>query len=342
MWNAKSYAKCLEMRNLQENLQRRRSIQWQDCLLSLRYDRTPMHPGSTLVLQLHGEGITKPGYFECMHAINCVCRSYLVTSEAERCNALLMLEQTSKIDAVIDGAALHLKLVESCSSLQQRLELLALRMHSSFLLAEICRPFLYYSSEEARSDDVRYSLNQRGLYGMMDTVKAYIDMAGLSLLPLRSWSLTHEALTCACVLTLFRSFRSMQTVQSGIRKLYLLLEDELASEGDQAEGKWSLHQGVRLLRRLQNSQSENSSGGGNVDSARPSGLPVSTTDHVAGPPIGPQYDAVDSNTSVFFDQNGAFADDVWPESSLTGPEMSLSSLFDFSTNMFTHPEYSAS
>ncbi len=274
-----------------------------------------------------------------MHAIVDTCRAYLLLPEAERCSAPLMLQQTRNVDRIMERAAPRLRCVDNCSSLQQRLELLALRMHSSFLLAEICRPFLLGNSADPRLHDHSYGLDQRGLSSMMDTVEAYLDMLGLSLLPLRNWSLTHEALTCACVLTVCRSSRSMQSVQSLLGRVYKLLEAELADGGDQLQGKWGLQQGTRLLRLLHTSQSEMKRRGSAEDGGVYPAYATAATDQMPRGTTQPQYNiGGDGPPSSHFEYTDGLIGDFGAGIDLTGYDQSLSSIFDFSTNMFNYPD----
>ena len=188
-------------------------------------------------------------YFDCMRNINIITHAFLFRSGTDRLNSVLAMQQARDIDAIITDAAPHLRSPDSCSSLQQRLEFFALQMHSSFLLAEMCRPFL---GDEPNPDGDRHNLGQRCLQSMTSTLQAYLDMARLSILPLRSWSLTHEALSCACVLSLLKSSQDDESTQSLLEKTYRLLESELANgEDEHDQSGWAFHrQGVKLLQLL--------------------------------------------------------------------------------------------
>lgn len=109
-----------------------------------------------------------------------------------------------------------------------RLENLALRIHSSFLRAEICRPYLAIMSNNGEnSDDESTWLHNTCTQSMEDVVKAYLEMAKMSILPMRSWSLIHEALTCSCVLALLQSTLNDSLVDGSLDKMRQLLEGEL-------------------------------------------------------------------------------------------------------------------
>ncbi|KAK3117436.1 hypothetical protein LTR53_001201 [Teratosphaeriaceae sp. CCFEE 6253] len=161
---------------------------------------------------------------------------------------------------------------------------------------------------------------------MMDTVEAYLDMSGLSLLPLRNWSLTHEALTCA-------SSRSMQSVQSLLGRVYKLLEAELADGGDQLQGKWSLQQGTRLLRLLHTSQSEMRRRGSAEDNGVYPAYATAATDQMPSGTTQPQYNiGGDGPPTSHFEHTDGLIGDFGAGIDLTGYDQSLSSIFDFSTN----------
>ena len=156
------------------------------------------------------------------------------------------------IDYVLKSTAHHLWSEKNCSSLQQRLEFHALRMHSSFLLAETCRPFLRYDILRQQEQAPDQTLHDRGVRSMREVVQTYIDTSKISILPLRSWSLTHEALSCACVLAMFSATHVTSDTPLLLRAVYKLLQSELDSEGDSPNHQsWALSRGLQLLKFLQ-------------------------------------------------------------------------------------------
>ena len=86
------------------------------------------------------------------------------------------------------------------------------------------------------------------------TVEAYLEMSHLSIVPLRSWSLTYEAFTAVCVLTLLELRHASETIDSLLRKFQLLLERELASEKAHEAATYSmLRRGRKLFKLLESS-----------------------------------------------------------------------------------------
>lgn len=225
------------------------AILWQDSLLSLRFDRLPMRPNgvnTSFSPTLHH--LQDTSYSQSMHCLNSLSLSVLSTPEQERVQQTNVTSQVERVDQILERSAPHLQNEKSCTTLQQRLECLALRMHASFLRAELCRPFLAQATVDGKS----VTLRKRCLQSIQDTVQAYLNMAKISILPLRSWSLTHEALSCACVLALLKSSSADSIAPNILDKMLQLLEEVLRSDGDHTKigmGR-TFYRGVRLLKFL--------------------------------------------------------------------------------------------
>lgn len=87
---------------------------------------------------------------------------------------------------------------------------------------------------------------------MKDVVQAYLEMTKMSILPLRSWSLIHEALTCSCVLALVQAPPTGSLVDSHLNKMQHLLEGDLqlGISESQPDPVGFISRGVRLLKLL--------------------------------------------------------------------------------------------
>jgi hypothetical protein len=192
--------------------------------------------------------ILASSYTDAMHVLNTILYDYLSEPEASRFAVDNVRKGIHALDLLEESCALRLKSVAHCSNLQQTLQYYALRMHLAFFNAEICRPYLFAARQGASGDDA-IALGERAIERMRTTVEAYLDMSRLTILPLRSWSLIHEALSCACVLALLRATRNDHSVQILLDKVTSLLESELELAGPAPQnGNWTIHRALRLLK----------------------------------------------------------------------------------------------
>lgn len=92
---------------------------------------------------------------------------------------------------------------------------------------------------------------------MEDVVQAYLEMSKISILPLRSWSLIHEALTCACVLALLQTTPA-GSLDTPLSKMQQLLEKELQSNTSESRlgTVGFVSRGLRLLTFLRENGAE--------------------------------------------------------------------------------------
>ena len=225
-------------------------------MLSLRFDRKPLSTGTAPGNFPHAYTTT---YLDSMHRVCAITLEWLSLSKEERCSPISAFKRTESVDVVRSGTSLHLQSEEHCSTLQHRLELYAWTMHSSFLLAEICRPFLRHNTLElnthtrGQSQEIRASLNDRCANSLAKVVQAYVDMSKISIIPFRSWSLIHEALSCACVLAMLPVAFANSNTQPLLLNFRQVLESELDyPRSDSSRSRsWAFDRGLQLLKTLQ-------------------------------------------------------------------------------------------
>lgn len=225
-----------------------------------------------------------------------------------------MQRSIGNITAIEDSAADFLKSVDSCTSVMQRLQYFALQMHTSFLTSEMCRPFLVHTRTQPHSiDSISFQLHDIGIARLRRTLEAYMNMAQLSSLPLRSWSLTFEAFTAVCVLTVLELRRFSVDIDDLLSKFQTFLERELANEdeNDAAATYSMLRRGRQLFRLLESSSNHQSGTKTILDSGATSQAPldIQTT---AEPP----------------DEFATFYDNFWATDPFSNPDGTLLSMFD--------------
>ncbi|RFU35778.1 hypothetical protein B7463_g561, partial [Scytalidium lignicola] len=199
-----------------------KAIIWQDCMLSLRYDRPP---ALTDIEDCPDYSSVNQSLVSCLHLQSIIGLSRLRKSDAERLNAVSTFRKIQQVDRIVSNAVPHLQSRDKCSNLQQHLEHLVFKMHTSYFLTEMCCPFFRDDHPLQHEEQLRM-IKQRGRQTLVDTLSAFLALAEISPLTQCSWSLIHQALSSACILALFRT-----TYRVATRKALLLrFVDHLKAE----------------------------------------------------------------------------------------------------------------
>lgn len=178
----------------------------------------------------------------------------------------------------------------------------------------MCRPFLLHTSTHRHSiDTIRLQLHDIGIARLQRTLEAYMSMAQLSTLPLRSWSLTFEAFTAVCILTLLELRLNSTDIDTLLSKFQLFLEREMADEeSNEAAATYSmLRRGGQLFRLLESS------------SNRQQGIKDVLNSQATGQP------SLDSQMHTEpYNEFGDFYDKFWAADPFGAPDGTLLSMFD--------------
>jgi hypothetical protein len=94
----------------------------------------------------------------------------------------------------------RLRTKESCKTVQDWLQHYGIRLHTSFVVSVLCRPAL------RRGESIGMDLAQKALLAekckqnLAETVRMYLKMHSLSVIPTRSWAFTFHGLSSAVLL----------------------------------------------------------------------------------------------------------------------------------------------
>jgi hypothetical protein len=94
----------------------------------------------------------------------------------------------------------RLRTKESCKTVQDWLQHYGIRLHTSFVVSVLCRPAL------RRGESIGMDLTQKALLAekckqnLAETVRMYLKMHSLSVIPTRSWAFTFHGLSSAVLL----------------------------------------------------------------------------------------------------------------------------------------------
>lgn len=187
---------------------------WQDALISLRYDRPPLSYGMGIGDVDQQQGLS---YYQAVRSCCVLSIDMLQTSPALRVDVAYVLKSVNCLDSMLARCCEHLQPRDMTRSFQQRLQCLALQLHSSLVLAEICRPT--FSIPGSHVDDALGNIRQRGLNALVANIEAYLAICTFSNVPLRLWSMMQAAVSCALVLALLDIQNSPSAVRPLLRRL---------------------------------------------------------------------------------------------------------------------------
>lgn len=148
----------------------------------------------------------------------------------------------------------HLRSRESCATLQQNLEHLALRMHTSFCVSVLCRPAIKQSTPQPLLPHADI-LRDRAKESLIDASKAFLDFQALSTVPQRTWSMVHTVLSSTLLLCIWEETRNdpeCRDLQQKVMDAFSTVEPKSTDNGVSSEndGQWLSAGHIRALGTL--------------------------------------------------------------------------------------------
>ncbi|KAL2261482.1 hypothetical protein VTK26DRAFT_4057 [Humicola hyalothermophila] len=176
---------------------------WHDTLTSLSFDRSPMTniPCSPVPLSptSTSDGLT---YLEAMYHLCKIISERLNPDAAANASYAQILDNCKVVETIRDKMQSQLRSKETCKSALDRLQHFAIRLHTSFIVSVCCRPALM-RRESNRLDSIqRAFLANRCKQNLTETVRMFLAMHQLSVIPTRSWAFTYHGLSSAVLLGL--------------------------------------------------------------------------------------------------------------------------------------------
>lgn len=216
---------------------------WQDASISLRYDRPPLSYGMGIKDLDRGSDLS---YYQAVRSFCLLAIDMLQRPSEQRTDMQYVLHSVNTLDDVVARCCEHLQPKDLLRSLEQRLQRYALVFHHSLVLAEVCRPV--FSISGPRTDSSINALRQRGLDALNANIEAYLEICAFSNVPLRLWSMTQGAVSCALVLALIDGQNRLSSIQPLLCRLMSALKMDTGSEDPTTNLPVELLQGVCLMR----------------------------------------------------------------------------------------------
>ncbi|OAA72299.1 Fungal specific transcription factor [Cordyceps fumosorosea ARSEF 2679] len=172
---------------------------WHDTLTSLSFDRSPMtnFPSCSIPVKVQSsEG--EYAYLEMMyHLIEIISRRLNPDAMATP-SYTEIVENCDAVEALRTRASAHMKDKDKCKTALDRLQYFAIRLHTSFVISVACRPALRRNCNLGLEQ--KKALAARCVVNLTETVKMFLAMHQLSVIPTRSWAFTYHGLSSALLL----------------------------------------------------------------------------------------------------------------------------------------------
>ena len=177
------------------------TIVWQDSLLSLSFDRSPIAVMTRCQLPLGPRALTAGlSYTEAMYHL---CQKILQSVNNDT-NSLpdynKIIEDCSEVENLRRQVSPSFREKDMCKTVQDRLQHFAVRLHTSFVVSVLCRPALRRGDDTGLGPTQKALLAERCKQNLAETVRMYLKMHSLSVIPTRSWAFTYHGLSSAVLL----------------------------------------------------------------------------------------------------------------------------------------------
>lgn len=160
------------------------------------------------------------------------------------------IEALNRLDRLHQRGKPYLQSRNNCTSLQQNLEHLALKMHSSFCVSVVCRPAMKQSQSQPQHLQTSI-LRTRAKESLIDASRTFLDFQALSVVPLRSWSMVHTVLSSTLLLCIWEETRNnpeCRDVQQRVIDVFASSDSRTVDEaGAENDGQWLSARHIRAL-----------------------------------------------------------------------------------------------
>lgn len=139
-------------------------------------------------------------YIEAMYHLCQVISERLNPDAAANANYEQILDNCKVVEGIRRRLQLQLRSKEMCKSALDRLQHFAIRLHTSFVLSVCCRPALLRRDSNRLDSAQRKFLADKCKQNLTETVRMFLAMHQLSVIPTRSWAFTYHGLSSAVLL----------------------------------------------------------------------------------------------------------------------------------------------
>lgn len=151
------------------------------------------------------EGLT---YLEAMYHLCEFINRRLNPDALNEATYIEILSNCQAIERLRERVIPQIRSKEACKSAVDRLQHFAIRLHTSFVVSVCCRPALKRTQDSHLDPSERKVLATKCKQNLTETVRMFLAMHQLSVIPTRSWAFTYHGLSSAVLLGLLPETKS--------------------------------------------------------------------------------------------------------------------------------------
>lgn len=145
------------------------------------------------------EGLT---YLEAMYHLCEIINRRLNPDSISEASYMQILDNCQATERLRERVIPQIRNKEACKSAVDRLQHFAIRLHTSFVISVCCRPALKRGEDSNLDASERKVLAAKCKENLTETVRMFLAMHQLSVIPTRSWAFTYHGLSSAVLLGL--------------------------------------------------------------------------------------------------------------------------------------------
>jgi len=138
-------------------------------------------------------------YLEAMYHLCQIIGQRLNPDAVAEATYSTILENCAAVQNIRDKLLVQLRTKETCKSALDRLQHFAIRLHTAYTISVCCRPALLRGNSRLDASQKKF-LADRCKLNLTETVRMFLAMHQLSVIPTRSWAFTYHGLSSAVLL----------------------------------------------------------------------------------------------------------------------------------------------
>lgn len=144
-----------------------------------------------------------------------------------------LIENCDAIESLRSKGCAHIRDKANCKTAQDRLQFYAIRLHTSFIISVACRPAL--RRDCGLTPEQKATLVSKCKVNLTQTVRMFLAMHQLSVIPTRSWAFTYHGLSSALLLGILGETKTDPEVRQLQGNLIAALSATAAKEASSPE-----------------------------------------------------------------------------------------------------------
>lgn len=176
------------------------TCQWHDTLTSLSFDRPNMTNIQCCPIPLlPSKAVQGLSYLEAMYTLTKIISEKLNPDATAAVTYDKILENCREIEAIRENVYPQLRSKDAAKTAVDRLQHYGTRLHTAFVISVCCRPALRSDCTNLSAAEKR-TLSEKCKSNLTETVRMFLSMHNISVIPTRSWAFTYHGLSSAVLL----------------------------------------------------------------------------------------------------------------------------------------------